>query len=159
MNQFEEKIGPIHLPKVAGRCLIHFSRWPPMPYWKLKCDISFKPDWSNSIWSAISNLFCHHRSERATTMFWDGLDLQIQDGSQRHIEDQKKWYISWTTHMLKNMCQASPFGKALMSYKFWASFPSRPSPSHFHQFPVWFKWKHWFLISSAPNMLPRVRDD
>ena len=31
-------------------------------------------------------------------MFWDDLDLQIQDGRQRHIENQKNWYL------LNQMC-------------------------------------------------------
>ena len=34
-------------------------------------------------------------------MFWYDLELQIQDGRQRHIENQKKWYL------LNQMCHKS----------------------------------------------------
>ena len=34
-------------------------------------------------------------------MCWDDLDLQIQDGRQRHFDNQKKWYL------LNQMCHKS----------------------------------------------------
>ena len=35
--------------------------------------------------------FWHHKWNRImATLFWDDLDLQIQDGRQSHFENQKK---------------------------------------------------------------------